>query len=228
MMARYYSFPTLEQMWQAEIRIGESEIALELMGFNVVHGGREHHHLQRRRDGHVRALSKEVRAPASSSSSPATLRETSPTRRRCSRRSYAEAEGESLKSVEDPETEGILLAQCTRISASIRETFRPGGYFKSNPDHGPAGPDHPLGDRRGQGQAAADREGPDSGRRRRLLRMGRRAGASGQDGDLLQVQPHEPGSVESRRHLGESRTRELSTRSTSRSQWPRKRRSKAG
>ena len=39
----------------------------------------------------------------------------------------------SLKTVEDPEIEGILLTQCTRISGSIRETFRPGGYFKSIP-----------------------------------------------------------------------------------------------
>ena len=44
-----------------------------------------------------------------------------------------ENDGKSLKSVEDPEIEGILLTQCTRISASVRETFRPGGYFKSIP-----------------------------------------------------------------------------------------------
>ena len=34
-MARYYSFPSIEKMWQAELKIGESEIAFELMGFNV-------------------------------------------------------------------------------------------------------------------------------------------------------------------------------------------------
>lgn len=35
MMARYFSFPSVEKMWQAELKIGESEIAFELMGFNV-------------------------------------------------------------------------------------------------------------------------------------------------------------------------------------------------
>jgi hypothetical protein len=45
----------------------------------------------------------------------------------------AEAGGQSLRMIEDPEIEGIMLAQCTRISASVRETFRPGGYFKSIP-----------------------------------------------------------------------------------------------
>jgi hypothetical protein len=44
-----------------------------------------------------------------------------------------EANGKSLKTVEDPEVEGILLCQCIRISASIRETFRAGGAFNSIP-----------------------------------------------------------------------------------------------
>ena len=34
-MARYYSFPSVDKMWQAEIKIGEAEIAYELMGFNI-------------------------------------------------------------------------------------------------------------------------------------------------------------------------------------------------
>ena len=45
----------------------------------------------------------------------------------------SETDGKSLKTVEDPELEGILLCQCIRISASIRETFRPGGAFNSIP-----------------------------------------------------------------------------------------------
>jgi hypothetical protein len=42
-------------------------------------------------------------------------------------------DGKSLKMVEDPEIEGILMCQCTRISGSIRETFRAGGAFSSIP-----------------------------------------------------------------------------------------------
>ena len=45
----------------------------------------------------------------------------------------AEAGGRSLETIEDPEIEGIMLAHCTRITASVRETFRPGGFFKSIP-----------------------------------------------------------------------------------------------
>jgi hypothetical protein len=44
-----------------------------------------------------------------------------------------ENDGKSLKSAEDPEIEGILLAHDTRICASIRETFRAGGAFNSIP-----------------------------------------------------------------------------------------------
>jgi hypothetical protein len=45
----------------------------------------------------------------------------------------SEAGGKSLAPLEDPRTEGILLCQCIRISASIRETFRAGGAFNSIP-----------------------------------------------------------------------------------------------
>jgi hypothetical protein len=38
-----------------------------------------------------------------------------------------------LKTVEGPEIAGILLCQCVRTSGSIRETFRAGGAFSSNP-----------------------------------------------------------------------------------------------
>ena len=113
----------------------------------------------------------------------------------------AEADGLSLKSVEDPEIEGILLTQCTRISGSIRETFRPGGYFKSIPIMGQRDLTIQMGYRGRQGQAAAHREGPDRRRRRRLLRMGRRARPPWQDRDLLQIQPDESRGLEGRRRL---------------------------
>ena len=67
MMARYYSFPTLDKMWQAELKIGESEIAHGADGLQRRHGRRQHHHLQRRRRGDVPPpLARRCRAPASS------------------------------------------------------------------------------------------------------------------------------------------------------------------
>ena len=54
-------------------------------------------------------------------------------KKRVLRHIVSAAGGRSLASLEDPRTEGILLCQCIRISASIRETFRPGGAFSSIP-----------------------------------------------------------------------------------------------
>ncbi|HTY82560.1 MAG TPA: hypothetical protein VMB24_07245, partial [Dehalococcoidales bacterium] len=42
-----------------------------------------------------------------------------------------ETRGKSLKAVEDPQAEATLLFQCTRVTGSIRETFRAGGMFSS-------------------------------------------------------------------------------------------------
>jgi glycolate oxidase len=35
MQGRWYSFPTIEKMWQAELTMGENEICMELMGLNA-------------------------------------------------------------------------------------------------------------------------------------------------------------------------------------------------
>ena len=63
MMARYFSFPSVEKMWQAELKIGESEIAFELMGFNVVHGGRNITTCNEEDEEVFKRMSKEVQGP---------------------------------------------------------------------------------------------------------------------------------------------------------------------
>lgn len=133
MMARYYSFPTLEQMWQAEIKVGESEIAMELMGFNAAMVAANITTSNEEDEAMFKRLSKEVQGPGFFVIIAGNSDGDFAYKKKVLETIVGEAGGMSLKSVEDPETEGILLAQCTRISASIRETFRPGGYFKSIP-----------------------------------------------------------------------------------------------
>jgi glycolate oxidase len=127
MMARYYSFPTLEKMWQAELRIGESEIAFELMGFNTSMLAANVTTCNEEEKAVFERFSAETRGPGFfviiAGDSPGDFAY----KKKVLETIIREAEGESLKSAEDPETEGILLCQCTRITASIRETFRPGG-----------------------------------------------------------------------------------------------------
>jgi glycolate oxidase len=133
MMARYYSFSSVEKLWQAELKIGESEIALVLMGFNaamvacnITTCGEEEIEVFER-------IRKEVQGPgflviiAGNSATDFVYK------KKVLEKIIKDANGKSLKMVEDPEVEGILLCQCTRISASIRETFRAAGALTGIP-----------------------------------------------------------------------------------------------
>jgi hypothetical protein len=133
MMARYYSFPTLDTMWEAEIKIGEAEIAMELMGFNAAMVAANITTCNEEDEAMFHRLSQEVQGPGFFVIIMGNSPDDFAYKKKVLETIVAEADGASLKSVEDPEIEGILLTQCTRISASIRETFRPGGNFKSIP-----------------------------------------------------------------------------------------------
>ena len=133
MMARYYSFPSVEKMWEAEIKLGENEICLELMGFNVSMVAANITTCNEDDERVFKQLDREKKGPgffviiAGNSDADFAFK------KKALEQIVKESDGESMKSLEDPETEGILIAQCTRISASIRETFRAGGMFSSIP-----------------------------------------------------------------------------------------------
>jgi glycolate oxidase len=133
MMARYYSFPSVETMFVAETKIGESEIALEHMGFNpamvagnITTSNEEFFDM-------FGKMNKAVKGPGFFVIIAGTSAEDFVYKKKVLEKIVADNQGESLKIVEDPVIEGILMAQCTRVSASIRETFRSGGTFKSIP-----------------------------------------------------------------------------------------------
>jgi glycolate oxidase len=133
MMARYYSFPSVEKMFLAETKIGESEISLEHMGFNpaMVSGN-----ITTSNEEFFKVfgqMNKEVIGPGFFVIIGGTSADDFAYKKKVLDKIIKDNEGQSLKTVEDPEIEGILMAQCTRISASIRETFRSGGTFKSIP-----------------------------------------------------------------------------------------------
>jgi glycolate oxidase len=133
MMARYYSFPSVEKMWQAELKLGENEIAFELMGFNVSMVAANITTCNEEEEETFKRMSKEVQGPGFFIILAGNSAADFQYKKRVMEQIILEAGGKSLKSVEDPKTEGILLCQCVRISASIRETFRAGGMFKSIP-----------------------------------------------------------------------------------------------
>src|SRR5450631_4050266 len=132
-MARYYSFPTVEKMWQAEIKIGESEIAFELMGFNVAMVAANITTSNEEEEATFKRLSKEVQGPGFLIILAGNSAADFEYKKRVLNHIVDAAGGKSLASLEDSRTDGILLCQCIRISASIRERFRPGGAFSSIP-----------------------------------------------------------------------------------------------
>jgi glycolate oxidase len=132
-MARYFSFPSVEKMWHAELKIGESEIAFELMGFNAAMVACNITTCNEEEEEVFSKMSKEVQGPGFFVIIAGNSTADFEYKRKTLEKIVKETDGKSLKSVEDPETEGILLCQCIRISASIRETFRAGGAFNSIP-----------------------------------------------------------------------------------------------
>jgi glycolate oxidase len=133
LMARYYSFPSVEKMWQAELKLGENEIAYELMGFNAAMVAANITTCNEEDEKMFNRLNKEVQGPGFFVIIAGNSPEDFAFKKKALQKIISDAGGKSLKTVEDPEIEGILLCQCIRISASIRETFRPGGAFNSIP-----------------------------------------------------------------------------------------------
>ncbi len=132
-MARYFSFPSVEQAWQAENKIGEAELAMELMGFNVAMVAANISTSNEEEEATFKRLSKEILGPGFFVIIAGNSAADFAYKKRTLFHIVETAGGQSLKSLENPRTEGILLCQCIRVSASIRETFRPGGMFKSIP-----------------------------------------------------------------------------------------------
>ncbi|TAJ93584.1 MAG: FAD-binding oxidoreductase [Gammaproteobacteria bacterium] len=133
MMARYYSFPSVDQMWQAELKLGEAEIAFELMGFNIAMVAANISTSNEEEEETFKRLSKEIQGPGFFIIIAGNSAADFAYKKRVLNQIVSDNNGKSVTSLEDPRIEGILLCQCIRISASIRETFRPGGMFKSIP-----------------------------------------------------------------------------------------------
>jgi glycolate oxidase len=132
-MARYYSFPSVAKMWQAEIKLGEAEICYELMGFNAAMVAANITTCNEEDEAMFKRLNKEVQGPGFFVIIAGNSPEDFAYKKKVLEKIVRDASGKSLKTLEDPELEGIIMCQCIRISASIRETFRPGGAFNSIP-----------------------------------------------------------------------------------------------
>jgi len=127
MMVRYFSFPTAEKMYNAELKIGEMEISYELMCFNMAMVSSNITSSIEEDMATFERLRDKVKGPGFMVIIGGNSKEEFEFNKKVLYRIIKDNDGESLTAVEDPEVEGKLLCQCIRVSASIRETFRVGG-----------------------------------------------------------------------------------------------------
>jgi glycolate oxidase len=129
MIMRYLSFPSEDRRTQAVRRIGENEIGLVLMGFNVnmlaaniATSNEEELRL-------VEEYKKDVLGPgfvlAVAGNSPRDFDH----KKRVLEAILADAGGASLPAVEEPRVQYALLWRCIRVTGSVRETMRATGAF---------------------------------------------------------------------------------------------------
>lgn len=126
---RYYSFPSFEKMFQAQQKIGEAEIAFELMVFdkamlasNIATSNDEDIDL-------LKKLTEDTIGPGFLLILIGNSPEDFEYKKKVSDIIIKETEGKSTKMIEDTKIGGGVLWRCIRITASIRETFRATGIF---------------------------------------------------------------------------------------------------
>ncbi|HSW57052.1 MAG TPA: hypothetical protein VLH15_01495, partial [Dehalococcoidales bacterium] len=119
--------PSVEKMYEAELKIGENEISYELMCFNIAMVSANISPSNEADMATFERLRKMVQGPGFMVIIAGHTNEEFAFNRKVLERIISETEGKSLEPVEDPKIAGMLLCQCIRVSASIRETFRVGG-----------------------------------------------------------------------------------------------------
>ena len=126
MLVRYFSFPSAENLYEAERRIGEAEISYELMAFNMAMVCANISSSNEEDMATFERLRRLVRGPGFLLLILASTPEEFAYDQLVLNDILEKTGGTSLAPVEDPKIGGKLLCQCIRVSASIRETFRVG------------------------------------------------------------------------------------------------------
>jgi len=128
-MIRYYSFPSLENRAEAIRKVGESEIAFELMGFatsmvsaNMATSNPEDLAI-------LEQINKAVIGPGFQIIIVGNSQNDFIYKKNVLDQIVKEYKGQSLALLEDPKIGGSLMWRCIRITASIRETMRAAGTF---------------------------------------------------------------------------------------------------
>jgi glycolate oxidase len=126
---RYYTFPTMEEMFEAQRRIGESEIAFEVMGFNLAMLASNIGTDNDEDLGYFAQFRQQAQGPGFQVILIGNSVGDLEYKKKVLAQIIAETKGESLKPMEDPKLAAGVLWRSIRITASVRECYRAGGTF---------------------------------------------------------------------------------------------------
>lgn len=128
-MIKFYSFPSFEKMFEAQRKIGESEVSFELMVFDIAMLASNIATCNEEDIMILNKLREEVQGPGFLVIIVGNYAEDFAHKKKVLDLIIKETDGKSTKLVEDPKIGGGTLWRCIRITASIRETFRATGAF---------------------------------------------------------------------------------------------------
>ncbi len=126
---RYYWFKTPADMCEAQRKIGESEIAFEVMGFSPAMLASNMATNNDEDFAYFQQFRKEVRGPCFQVILAGNSPEDFEYKKQVLQQIIDETGGKFLEEVEDPRIAGAIMWRSIRITASIRECFRAGGPF---------------------------------------------------------------------------------------------------
>jgi glycolate oxidase len=128
-MIRYISFPSVEARAQAIRKVGESEIAFELMGFapSMVSANIATNNPEDLK--YLKQINEEVMGPGFQIIIAGNSENDFNYKKKALELIVKENKGKSLDLMEDPRIGGGQMWRCIRITGSIRETMRASGVF---------------------------------------------------------------------------------------------------
>lgn len=124
MFYRYYSFPSKEMMIEAQRKIGESEIAFEVMGFSTAMLASNAARNNDEDSAYFKLFHKLVQGPGFQVILVGHSPEDFAYKKEVLEQIIAETNGKSLEPLEDPTLAGGLMWRSIRVTGSIRECFR--------------------------------------------------------------------------------------------------------
>ena len=123
----YYSFPTVEDMCASQRKLGENEIAFQIMGFNIAMLAANMATSNPELITFFKQFKKQIQGRGYQVVLAGNSRADFEYKRRALEQIMNEHHGKSLEPLNDPKIGASLIWRCIRVSASIRECSRKRG-----------------------------------------------------------------------------------------------------